>query len=332
MLLVTSTREDDHVQRLLTVLDAQGADALVVDPSRFPVGMNLSVECQGETTRTLVGLDGRELDLARVSAVWWQRPRSAQASPRIAPEQREWASRQAQALLDGIWDSLDALWVPGPRRRAEAADSKVRQLAVAQRVGFKVPRTLVSHEPARVLAFYDACEGRVISKVLRDGRVTRDGEKHLAYTHVVKRRDLHDLASVTCAPVVFQEQIPKRLELRVTVVGERVFSAAIDSQQSPFAREDFRRADHLVACTAHRLDREIEEKCVRLLQALELTFGAIDLILTPTGEHVFLEINANGQWAWVESRAKLPIAGALAELMLSAPARTSHKERDDERV
>jgi len=304
----------------------------VIDPSRFPTDMNLSVECHGDKTRSVVRVDGRELDLACVSAVWWQRPRSAEASSLIAPDQRAWASRQAQALLDGIWDSLDALWVPGPRRRAEAADSKVRQLAVAQRLGLKVPRTLVTNEPARVLAFYDACEGRIISKVLRDGRVTRDGEKHLAYTHVVQRRDLHDLASVAYAPVVFQERVPKRLELRVTVVGERVFSAAIDSQESPFAREDFRRADHLVSCTAHHLDPEIEVQCVRLLQALDLTFGAIDLIVTPTGEHVFLEINANGQWAWVESRAKLPIADALAELMLSAPARRSLKERDDERV
>ena len=320
MLLVTSTPAEEQVRRLRGALEARGADVVLFDPSRFPEEVRLSVAFEGGERRTALELPERVVELARVSAVWWQRPLPPQASALVPPEQREWAARQAAALLDGIWDGLDVLWVPGPRRVAEASDAKVRQLEVAQRLGLRVPRTLVTNDPARALAFYDACEGCLVSKALRSGGAVRDGEKHLAYTHVVRRRDLQHLAGVERAPVIFQELVPKRLELRVTVVGQRAFTAAIDSQSSPFAREDLRRADDLVACATHELAPEVEALCVRLVQALGLAFGAIDMVLTPAGEHVFLEVNASGQWAWVETRAGLPITAALADLLVGASA------------
>ena len=302
------------------------------DPSRFPAEARLSVAYDRAKARTTLEFDGLELDLARVSAVWWQKANVPKVSALVPPEQRDWAARQATALLDGVWEGLTALWVPGRRRQAEAADGKVRQLEVAQRVGLKVPRTLVTNDPEQALCFYDACEGRVVSKVLRDGRVTRDGETHLAYTHVVRRRDLQLLPSVALAPVIFQEFVPKRLELRVTVVGERVFTAALDSQASPFAREDVRRADHLVACTPHALAPEAEASCLRLVRELGLTFGAIDMVVTPDGEHTFLEINPGGHWAWAEARAGLPIADAIAEMMVHGSVAPNGGGGCDERV
>ena len=36
------------------------------------------------------------------------------------------------------------------------------------------------------------------------------------------------------------------------------------------------------------------------MQELNIKFGAIDIIKTPKDEYVFLEINPNGQWAWIE--------------------------------
>ncbi len=306
------------MSRLRRALEARGADVVLFDPARFPEEARLSVAFEGGARGATLALPERELDLARVSAVWWQRPSPPQVSAAVPPGQREWAARQAVALLDGLWDGLDALWVPGPRRVAEAADLKLRQLETARRLGLRVPRTLVTNDPARALALYDACEGRLVSKALRSGGAVRDGEKHLAYTHAVRRRDLQQLASVERAPVVFQERVPKRLELRVTVVGERAFTAALDSPASPFACEDVRRADGLVACAPHALEPQVEALCLGLVRALGLAYGAIDLILTPEGEHVFLEVNPSGRWAWVEERAGLPITAALADLMVSA--------------
>ncbi|MEV4245300.1 hypothetical protein AB0J63_18065 [Streptosporangium canum] len=48
-----------------------------------------------------------------------------------------------------------------------------------------------------------------------------------------------------------------------------------------------------------------------------LTYGAIDLILTPDGRYVFLEINPNGQFLWIEDATGLPIGAAIGDLLMS---------------
>ena len=59
-------------------------------------------------------------------------------------------------------------------------------------------------------------------------------------------------------------------------------------------------------------------RCRALVRRLGLRFGAIDMVQTPSGEHVFLEINPNGQWLWIERATGLPIANAIARLLAKA--------------
>ena len=48
---------------------------------------------------------------------------------------------------------------------------------------------------------------------------------------------------------------------------------------------------------------------------LDLVFGAIDLVVTPDGRYVFLEVNPTGQWAWFPDHITLPIRDAIATLL-----------------
>jgi D-alanine-D-alanine ligase-like ATP-grasp enzyme len=63
----------------------------------------------------------------------------------------------------------------------------------------------------------------------------------------------------------------------------------------------------------HDLPASIAEQCVRLTQSFNLRFSAIDLVLDVEGEYWFLEMNPNGQWAWVESRVGLPISETIVD-------------------
>ena len=49
---------------------------------------------------------------------------------------------------------------------------------------------------------------------------------------------------------------------------------------------------------------------------MKLVFGAIDMIVTPAGEYVFLEINANGQYLWIEKQTGLPITSSIVDLLI----------------
>jgi len=135
----------------------------------------------------------------------------------------------------------------------------------------------------------------------------------------VRRRDAAHYQSVRYAPALFQERIPKKVELRVTVVGRKVFAAEIRSQEISRLHIDWRMAreygqDRYYG--VYKLPQAIAERCVRLVRALGLCFGAIDLIVTPDDQYVFLEVNPNGQWAFIESWTGLPIGAAIADLLI----------------
>jgi glutathione synthase/RimK-type ligase-like ATP-grasp enzyme len=62
----------------------------------------------------------------------------------------------------------------------------------------------------------------------------------------------------------------------------------------------------------------VQELCVQLVERLELCYGAIDMILTPDGRYVFLEINPSGQYGWIEQVTGLPISAAICEFLMAA--------------
>jgi glutathione synthase/RimK-type ligase-like ATP-grasp enzyme len=118
--------------------------------------------------------------------------------------------------------------------------------------------------------------------------------------------------------MTFQEMIPKTLELRVTVVGDRVMTASIDSQSSERAAYDWRRDGLRLAqgWKTYELPREVEEKVLRLMDYFVLNYGAIDIIATPDGRHVFLEVNPVGEFFWLERSPGLPVSDAIADVLL----------------
>jgi glutathione synthase/RimK-type ligase-like ATP-grasp enzyme len=118
-------------------------------------------------------------------------------------------------------------------------------------------------------------------------------------------------------PCQFQEYVPKRSEFRVTVIGNELFTAEILSQEHPETVVDFRRFDVPVTYRAAKLPDELAERCLRLTHSYGLNFGAIDFVLTPDGRYVFLEINPNGQFLFVQQRVpELRMAEARAACLI----------------
>lgn len=72
-----------------------------------------------------------------------------------------------------------------------------------------------------------------------------------------------------------------------------------------------------VAHVSAELPQEIQRKILCFMEAIKLQYGALDLIETPEGEFVFLEINPSGQWGWIADLAGLPIPQAVAEMLES---------------
>jgi glutathione synthase/RimK-type ligase-like ATP-grasp enzyme len=166
----------------------------------------------------------------------------------------------------------------------------------------------------------------MVTKMLSSFAVNEGGRELVVFTNPVRPEDLADLSGLSLCPATFQEAVPKALELRATVVGQRVMTASIDSQSSGRAANDWRRdgARMIQDWRPYELPREVEEKILRLMDYFVLNYGAVDLIVTPDGRHVFLEVNPVGEFFWLEHHPGLPVSDAIADVLLGhAPRRQS---------
>lgn len=319
MVLILSRQDDQHVPCVVRRLRSRRARFVWLDPGDFPaeMGISISSDRKGRQTCTIHARN-QILELGAVTAVWDRRPSAPRSSPEIKDRDlRGWVKEESRTFLSGLWQTMDCLWVPGRPLAGTLGYNKVYHLGLAARCGFKVPRTVFTNCPEDMLGFYGDTRGRLVSKVILRGFIPVNGEYRSSYTFAAKRRHAINYRSIRYAPVILQEYVPKAVELRITVVGTQVFAAEIRSQASHRTRHDWRHYDEDRATyTPHELPAAVSRCCIRLLRALDLCFGTIDMVLTPEGEYIFLEINPNGQWIWIEDLTRLPISAALANLLV----------------
>jgi MvdD family ATP-grasp ribosomal peptide maturase len=324
VLIITRSDDNESVLSVARAVERKGGAVIRFDTDRYPTEVRLSAYYgEDDAERLTLANDEGEFDLREVTAVWHRRLNFGARIPTTLDGQLRRASLgEARAAARGLLASLRAFRLDDVRR-IRHAENKQLQLRVARELGLAIPRTLTTNDPAAVRAFAEGCEAGMVTKMLSSFAVYEGGQELVVFTNRVKPEDLADLSGLSLCPATFQEMVPKALELRVTVVGERVMSASIDSQSSERAAHDWRR-DGLTMIADWRpyeLPREVEEKILRLMDYFGLNYGAIDFIVTPDGRHVFLEINPAGEFFWLERRPGLPVSDAIADVLLGRSPR-----------
>ncbi|MEU8244936.1 hypothetical protein [Nonomuraea sp. NPDC048916] len=295
-----------------------GVPVLWWDNGDYPARSRITASFAGGRRRLLLDTGTATVDLSRVTAVWRSRPSGPRAADGVTdPSQRAHVQIQSEVMLDGVWSLLTARWLPGRRADELRAHNKIFHLARAIDLGFTVPDTTYTNDPARLAGAYESASGRLVAKQIAAERFQIDGAPHRAYTTVVTRRHLTSRHRIQHEPIILQPYVPKAVELRVIVVGERVFAAEIDVSASTTARDDWRHYDNdRVGYGPHDLPAEVARRCARLVADVGLTYAALDFIVTPGGEYVFLELNSNGAWGFVELWAGLPVSDAIADWLM----------------
>lgn len=316
MILLVSHHEDDHAHAVLAELAALGAEAALFDTATFPqqAALALSYRPDERPAFEVRCADGARLDLRAVSAAWWRRPRPFVLDPSIPDDEVEWTYTECFEAVSGLWASLDAFWVNDPHRD-QAASHKPYQLRVASDAGLPIPRTLITNDPTAARAFID--EQGLERTVYKCFSAT---PQHWRETRLLQRQELDLLDRVQAAPVIFQEFVPADADLRVTIVGDQCFSAAIHPRDAAYDA-DFRIDLSSARIEPTELPAEVQARLHDLMRRLGLVYGAVDLRRAPTGEHVFLEVNTSGQWRFVEERTGLPISAAVARTLAEAAPR-----------
>src|SRR5215208_3925173 len=256
-----------------------------------------------------------------ICAAWYRRSRRLFAPlPSLNLQQGDlenFVRVQSSMTLTALFGSLQTLWVGHPFR-LRRAEVKALQLAEASKAGLLTPATLISNDPERAAAFVGALgEADCAIKPLIATRVDGEEGARLPLTTTLPRG--HALDSVAAAPTIFQPYVEKAYELRCVVMGDRIFTAKLKSQDMESARKDWRAAaveeGGDVEYELFDLPESVQAALHRLMRSFELNFASIDVIVTPRGEFVFLDLNPNGQWLWLEEELGLPLVASMADLL-----------------
>lgn len=315
LVLILARRHDRESDYVGIGLMRRGVDYVRVNIEDIPDRLKViySVRRGIQSIRFLLG--EREIDVAQVSVVYLRnfeigaiKFSGDKLSKRFSFEQWDDAYNILQTGLKCAWvNDIDA---------TRAASDRVQQLYMAKAAGFDIPETIITNDPEMAKDFYYTHRGRVIIKALHHHGVQVDNRVFSMYAHKMRNKDLANLNDLVNAPCVIQEYIPKKSDIRITVVGNQIFSVEIDSQSTDKGRHDLHRC-RLVDLPKKviELNKSDQDKCIKLIDSLGLRYGAIDLVRDRSGRLIFLEINATGDWLWIEQHTGLPITESIADLL-----------------
>jgi glutathione synthase/RimK-type ligase-like ATP-grasp enzyme len=309
--LIVSTKvdlaTDAVVQRLrhrdipyfrLNTEDYPFQDTLAYYPEETP-GSDHWLVCNGELVRS-------------PTSIWYRRVRTPSTPDGMDEGIATFCRQESRAAIIGGIIGRRARWMSPPSAIWEA-EYKPYQLQLAARLGLTIPRTVVTNDPSAVRSAFDQF-GDLIIKPTRSGHFTKEGAEYAVYTSRLLAEHMADLESARWSPSIYQALIPKKYDVRVAIVGNRCFAAAIDSPSDPAAHIDWRQTEN--PALPHyelKLPEALEATLRQLMESLRLTFGAIDLVETPQGDYVFLEVNPSGQWLWLDDMLNLGISDAVAD-------------------
>jgi glutathione synthase/RimK-type ligase-like ATP-grasp enzyme len=320
--LVITNDHDEHADAVIEELHRRAVPVLRFHPDEFPHACSMSIEIRDGRIDGEIRNAHHRVAFHDVCAAWYRRSRALFAPVPslnvLYGDLENFVKVQSSATLTALFASLQTLWVGQPFK-LRRADVKALQYAEASKAGLATPATLISNDPERAAAFVEALgDADCAVKPLIATRVDGPEGARLPLTRILPRG--HALDSVAVAPNIFQPYVEKAFELRCVVMGDRIFTAKLDSQSQEGTRTDWRAGDvedTEVGYELFELPARVEAALHRLMRSFEINFASIDMIVTPDGEFVFLDLNPNGQWLWLQEELGLPLVAGMADLLTS---------------
>lgn len=313
--LVLTALEDVTADRVVEALNERAVPVVRADPADIGHGLSFGFHISpgrrrwGGWLRTA----SRTVEPGEVAAVYYRRPTPYAARFLHLPAQDgDFAAAEARHGLSGVLNGLStALYVNHPRAVA-GADFKPAQLQRFAELGLRIPPTLITNDVRSAREFAGQHE-RVVCKTFRGLPQSDGGQAGAIWTQRIDPESFDDSLAVTAH--LFQAEIPKTGDVRVTVVGTRVFAQRITTLEGHL---DWRRGDWDDLVHAPVVVPTVIEKALhRYLASFGLVFGCFDFAITGDGDDPedwwAIECNPNGQWGWLPDAPA--ITEAFAELL-----------------
>jgi ATP-GRASP peptide maturase of grasp-with-spasm system len=327
ILVLSQDVREMTTEEVVDWIRALGGDCLRLNADDLTSPHPFRMEVGRGQARLHFRLAGRAFTDADVRAVWlrrWARSGALGLKPvtgleavssRVAAHLGAEVSATARALFTAL---SAARWVTHP---GDASLNKIEALRAAAAAGLEVPPTLVTNDRAAIEDFRRE-HGRIITKSVGEAEIfSFFGKSYGLYTAEAGEADVAALPE-SIFPTLVQARVEKAFEIRAFYLAGDFYAAAIFSQADAQTAEDFRRynTDAANRTVPYRLPAEVAGRLRAFMDAVGLNSGSIDLIRTPDGRYVFLEVNPAGQFGMVSHPCNYRLEKKMAEHLIRLDA------------
>lgn len=245
-----------------------------------------------------------------VKTVYFRAPVFLRTTGKLRPIEEQLKRSQWSAFIRNLIVFDKAAWMNYPVATYQA-ENKLYQLKVAKECGLSVPVTYVGNSLPKSIS----SESMYIVKALDTALFYQEDKEMFTYSTMIEGKELLT-AEIKLAPIIVQECLSPKTDLRVTIVGNQVFTVAITKQGMALEGDWRKHNKDNLTYTPVELPQIVTTQLRMLMQKLNLSFGGIDLAMVGD-TYYFIEINPTGEWGWLTSCAGLPIDKAIVDALVS---------------
>ena len=307
--LVLSSTIDYSSDLICAEFEKRGVHYLRLNRDHFS-DYQISYNVEDDTVE--VKMDGTwfRLVAAKIKAVYFRAPVFLRLTGKSHTVEEQLMLNQWSSFLRNLIIFEKALWVNHPAL-IYRAENKAFQLKVAKQCGLDIPKTFIGN----VLPHSIDLNCTYIVKALDTALFYENGNEMFTYSTMIGGQELLD-AEIKTAPIILQDYLHNKIDLRVTVIGSRVFPVTITKNGQPLQGDWREKNKDNLEYTPVELPQIINEKLIRLMKKLELSFGGVDLAFSD-GKYYFIEINPTGEWGWLKTCTGIPIDNAIVDYLIA---------------
>ncbi len=324
MIFIFTSICDPHVDAVVKCLNLRNVNFIRINSEDlFDSKVTFSYLITESTYCLNITSHGRQWNVEKINVVYYRRPEKLIL-------EKEDVERQIQ--IDELWSSIhailfsfpDAIWLGHPLLD-KVKSAKTLQHFIARKLltnKIKLPDSLVSNLASVFEEFGNKYDDVILKPLNSRGVLTNSGwvpffTERLNSSLLTKSCENQDRFNFQNA-YFFQNYIQKKVEWRITVIGNSFFPCIIYSQENEFSANDWRKVDYtVVRHQSAEISNELKEFCQKFMRDLGVIFGAFDFIENELGEFYFLECNVNGQWLWIEELTGMKISAEIANFLIA---------------
>ena len=290
MILILSEKFDIPTQNIISILKQKNVKYEIIygsDLLENPFFINIK--------NSSVNFNNKKYD--NIKIVWYRRwinsnfkfSEECDENIYLKNEFEELSSNFMLNIKTDKWLNIPPYIMPYP--------TKAKQLYIANKIGLKIPETIITNDLDKVKHFYNTKNKKIISKNLSNPLFfIKKNEFYGTYTTSVYERDLENIEKIFF-PSIFQNNISKIIEIRAFYFLKKFYCYAIFSSNNKKTNTDYRLYDFEIPnrIMKFNLPKNIEIKIIKFMEFFDLHTGSIDLIYDGKN-YFFLEVNPQGQF------------------------------------